>query len=867
MSSQNVATGITSRSGPKQTKAGALILAAGLGIFLAPHFQLAGDDMPLKFFESPLGLQIHFRDLAESTEEHYLELRGADSHQQILVTGTLANGELRDYTRRVSYDTEPSGMIKVSPTGRVTGLANGDTRIIARWDEHTQASLKVSVRKVEHARPLNFPNQLVPIFTKTGCNGGGCHGKSGGQNGFRLSLLGFEPEEDYEFLVKEARGRRVFPAAPEKSLLLLKATGELPHGGGKRFDRESDEYQMLRRWIAQGMPYGNPDDPTVERIETLPRERLMPVEGDQQLIVLAHYSDGSIEDVTRSALYQSNQPDIAEVNEEGWVRLRSQPGDVAIMVRYHGHVDIFRATIPLGAPVEDLPEPHNFIDEHVFAKLKKLGIPPSEPCDDATFIRRVTLDLSGRLPTEEETRSFLEDPSEEKRNQRIDKLLARTAYADYFANKFSALLRNKRENDKHTRGTFAFHGWIRDSLHDNKPYDQFVSEILTASGEMSDNPPVAWYRQVNQSQEQLEDTAQLFLATRLKCAQCHHHPYERWSQRDYFQFSAFFSQVGRKSSAYPGEDIIYHKRGLASAIHPKTKERLVPAGLGAMSVDLAPEEDPRRALADWMTQSENPFFAPALVNRYWKHFLNRGLVEPEDDMRDTNPASNPELLKALAQHFVSSGYDLKDLARQICRSRVYQFSALPNEFNAIDTQHFSHYYPQRLEAETLLDAIDDVTGTPTHFNGLPPDHRAVQLPDNSFNQDYYFLTVFGRPDAASACECERSMDASLAQSLHLLNSKTIQEKLLADTGIAARFAQDTSLKDVDNIHTLYHTALSREPSLKEMQSAMEYLNRAPRVQIDDDGKPTPMDAQLARRQAFEDLVWVMLNMKEFLFNH
>lgn len=517
--------------------------------------------------------------------------------------------------------------------------------------------------------------------------------------------------------------------------------------------------------------------------------------------------------------------------------------------------------------MDTLPNPNNFIDEKVFAKLENLGIPPSGLCDDANFIRRVTLDVAGRLPTEAETHAFLSDTRLNKRDRWIDHLLDGPDYADYFANKYSALLRNRRDNDKEKRGSFAFHSWIRDSFYDNKPYDQFVREILTASGEITQNPPTAWYREVNQAQEKLEDTAQLFLATRLKCAQCHHHPYERWSQRDYYQFSAFFSRVGRKSGGYPGEESIYHKSGRASATHPKSKENLSPAGLGATPVSLEPEEDPRTALAEWITQPENPFFARALVNRYWKHFLNRGLVEPEDDMRDTNPPTNPELLEALAEHFVSSGFDLKDLVRQICRSRTYQASATPNEFNAIDTQHFSRHYPQRLEAEVLLDAVDEVTGTGTHFTGLPPSFRAVQLPDNSFNQDYYFLTVFGRPESASACECERSMDASLAQSLHMLNSKSIQEKILSESGTAAGFANDDPGKDNDNIRSLFLSALSREPTDAEMRQAKDYLHRSPRIRVDEQGQALPPDDKRDRRESFEDLIWMMLNMKEFLFNH
>jgi hypothetical protein len=815
----------------------------------------------------PRSLIFHWNTEYDHPASDTLVLDGGDRHQQILLTGTLTDGTVWDYTRRATYVTEPSGVAHVDDQGRIVPVGNGRTVLSAQYGEHLESRLSIEVKNIETIRPLNFSNQIVPIFTKTGCNGGGCHGKAAGQNGFRLSLLGFEPEEDYGFLVSEARGRRVFPAAPDRSLLLLKATGELPHGGGKRMDKESDEYQLLRRWIAQGMPYGNRNDPTVEHIEIIPQERLMPLESDQQLVVLAHYTDGGVEDVTRRALYESNQKDIAEVDSQGWVQLRQQPGDVAVMVRYDGHVGVFRATIPLGAPMDTLPNPNNFIDEKVFAKLENLGIPPSGLCDDATFIRRVTLDVAGRLPTEAETQAFLTDTRLNKRDRWIDHLLDGPDYADYFANKYSALLRNRRDNDKEKRGSFAFHSWIRDSFYDNKPYDQFVREILTASGEITQNPPTAWYREVNQAQEQLEDTAQLFLATRLKCAQCHHHPYERWSQRDYYQFSAFFSRVGRKSGGHPGEESIYHKSGRASATHPKSKENLSPAGLGATPVSLEPEEDPRTALAEWITQPENPFFARALVNRYWKHFLNRGLVEPEDDMRDTNPPTNPELLEALAEHFVSSGFDLKDLVRQICRSRTYQASATPNEFNAIDTQHFSRHYPQRLEAEVLLDAVDEVTGTGTHFTGLPPSFRAVQLPDNSFNQDYYFLTVFGRPESASACECERSMDASLAQSLHMLNSKSIQEKILSESGTAAGFTNDDPGKDNDNIRSLFLSALSREPTDAEMRQAKDYLHRSPRIRVDEQGQALPPDDKRDRRESFEDLIWMMLNMKEFLFNH
>src|SRR4051812_14597799 len=665
--------------------------------------------------------------------------------------------------------------------------------------------------ELAHIPTVNFPNQIVPIFTKAGCNAGGCHGKSSGQNGFKLSLLGFEPTEDYEHLTREARGRRVSPAAPDRSLLLLKATATMPHGGGKRLEVDSDDYKLVLRWIAQGMPYGKPTDATVTKIEVFPKERTIPLDGEQQLAVVAYYTDGTTEDVTGSALYEPNDKNLARSDETGHVKVFAEPGDVAVMVRYQARVAVFRASIPLGAPVENLPPPKNFIDELVFKKLKTVGMPASELCDDSTFVRRASIDIAGRLPTAQETTKFLSEKDPAKRDKWIDALLDSNDYADYFANKWSALLRNKRGAATHTRGTYAFYDWIRDSLLVNKPYDQFAREIVAASGDLSQNPPVAWYRQVNNPNAQLEDTAQLFLGLRLQCAQCHHHPFEKWSQQDYYSFAAFFSQVGRKAGAQPGEEIIYAKRGMPVATNKKTKQAVSPAGLGDAPLKLSPDDDPRQALADWMSNTNNPFFAKALVNRYWKHFFNRGLVDPEDDMRETNPPTNPELLEALGTNFIASHFDLKNLVRTICRSQVYQLSSLPNEFNAVDKQYFSRYYPKRLTAEVLLDAVDVATGTDSGFEGLPAGTRAVQLPDNSFNANSYFLTVFGRPDSSSSCECERSQDASLAQSLHLLNSKDVQDKLTSKTGRAAALAKDTQREDALKVRELYDTVYSREP--------------------------------------------------------
>jgi hypothetical protein len=762
--------------------------------------------------------------------------------------------------------------------------------VVARTEDGSEARLPVTVTHADTSSPIHFANQIVPVFTKTGCNGGGCHGKAAGQNGFRLSLLGFEPDEDYEHLVKEARGRRLFPAAPERSLLLTKGTAQLPHGGGRRIEPGSDDYKLLVRWISQGMPMGATNAPGVVRVEVFPTERTLPLNGEQQLVVTAHYSDGSTEDVTRGALYEANDKDMASTDSQGRVKTFNQPGEVAVMVRYQSHVAVFRGTVPLGAPVASLPPARTFVDELVFRQLKKVGLPPSEVVDDATFLRRITVDITGRLPTLAEQDAFLRDRTRRRqesltvssdvlppeptaataaaREAVIDRLLASPDYAEYFANKWSALLRNKRSDAKQARGTLAFHGWIRESLDRNKPYDQFVREIVSASGDLNENPPVAWFRQVKTLQNQLEDTAQLFLGQRLQCAQCHHHPYERWSQADYWSFGAFFSQVAYRPGSQPGEESIVHRRGMAQATNKKTGKPVSPAGLGDPINGLTPDEDPRQALADWITKPDNHFFARALVNRYWKHFFNRGLVDPEDDLRDTNPATNPELLDALAANFVQSGFDLKELVRTLTRSTVYQLSAVPNQYNARDRHHFSRYYPRRLNAEVLYDSLNSLVGSEAKFDGLPSGTRAVALPDNSFNAGNYFLTVFGRPDSASACECERSADASLSQSLHLLNAKDIQDRLASDTSRAARLARGEGGSDEVKVAELYRLAYARPPQPEELKIALDYIGkRAASAKPGKDAAETEAARLKARREGYEDTLWALLNTKEFLFNH
>jgi hypothetical protein len=724
------------------------------------------------------------------------------------------------------------------------------------------ASLFFSVRAEETSKPLNFVNDIAPILTKADCNTGGCHAKAiTGQRGFRLSLLGFEPEDDYEHIVKEGRGRRVFPQAPDQSLLLLKAANIVPHGGGKKLDPQSEGYQTLVRWISEGMPYSSENDATLTAIEVEPKKLAMKVNTTQALKVVARYSDGSTRDVTAMSLFEANDRSMAEADATGLVKTLGLPGNVAVMVRYSGKVSTFSISIPLGAPVDALPPSKNFIDDLVFANLKEIGVPPSPVIDDATFLRRVTLDIAGRLPTIAETEAFLASTDPKKRDLAINQLLTTPDYADYFANKWTALLKNKREDAADITANFAFHAWMRDSLLANLPYDALVRQILGATGTIVSNPPVAWYKRVKEPNLQQEDVAQLFLGVRMQCAQCHHHPFERWSQRDYHALTAFFTQVGRKPTAIAGEDLIFHKRGVALVENKKTMEKVMPAALGQTPPKILPDEDPRLLLADWMGESSNPFFAKALVNRYWKHFFKRGLVEPEDDLRDTNPATNPELLEAIAKHFIESEFDLKAVIRVITQSQTYQLSSMPNEHNAVDRQNFSHFYPKRLQAEVLLDSIDMLTGAKTDFADLPAGTRAISLPDNSYNRAAPFLKVFGRPEGASVCECERVQSSSLAQSLHLMNSAEVKGKLAFAGGRADRLSKSEA-PVAETIREIYLAAFNREPSGEELSISEDHIVKE---RLDAAGKP--IAPAVAKKLAYEDLLWAILSTKEFLYNH
>ncbi len=777
-------------------------------------------------------------------------LVGPDAVQQLVVDSRMG-GTLADATRAARYTSDDERVATVDATGLVSPQGDGTARVTARVGGRTAACV-VKVEGFRAPPSVNFANQIVPIFTKLGCNAGGCHGKASGQNGFRLSLLGFEPELDYETLVKEDRGRRVFPSAPEASLLLLKATARKPHGGGKRLDPGSQEYRLIRRWIAMGMPTGKATDPRVDRIAIHPEARAIE-RGGQQVMVTAHYTDGRVEDVTRWAQYQSNETDVASVETGGWVEKGRLAGQAAVMARYQGQVAVFRAIVPTGLKPtgENGFQVHNAIDAAVLAQWRALGVTPSPPCSDTEFLRRVSLDITGTLPTPAELERFLADPAADKRAKVVDQLLDRPEYASYFALKWADILRNRRDGQPNVQhGTFGFHDWIREQLARNTPYDQFAGAILAATGSVESSPPVQWYRTMRETTAFVDDTAQVFLGMRLQCARCHHHPFEKWSQNDYYGFAAFFAKVGRKPDPRAERmgrqsEVVFTARG-GSVAHPKTGETMSPRGLGGEVVKTATGQDPRRDLVSWLVDKRNPFFARALVNRYWAHFMGRGIVEPIDDMRLTNPASNPELLEALAASFTRSGYDLKALVRTICDSQVYGLSSIPNASSERDRQSFARHYPRRMSAEVLLDAIALVSGVPSTFPGLPIGTRAIDLPDESVRSS--FLDVFGRPKRETACECERVSDATLSQSLMLLNSADVQTVLASDQGRAAQLAKDPR-PDAAKIDELFLSAFGRGASAAESAAAVDYLAKNPKD----------------KKRAYEDVIWALINSKEFQF--
>ncbi len=773
-------------------------------------------------------------------------LLGRRATAQVLATGIWPDGTLRDLTRSVEWVSLDPAIASVSKQGRVVPSGDGTTTIVARSGS-LEARTSVTVKGMGQVIPVSFHNEVVPALSQAGCNMGACHGTPTGKGGLRLSLRGYLPDEDFRTLTRELGMRRVNVIDPDASLLLRKPLGEVPHEGGLRLTRGTKVHEAIREWIHEGAN-DDPGAPKVERLEIRPGARVLHAPATtQQVSVVAHYKDGTSRDVTPLCYYNSSRPDIAGVDVDSHVTFQA-PGEAAVIVHYLDLVGIVRLTHLVEVPgfqVAEVPK-DNPIDAAVFAKLNRMRIAPSEPATDADFLRRVYLDVIGVLPTPEESRAFLGDASPEKRAKLIQTLVQRPEFADFWTLKFSDVLRSNSRLIQ-AKGTHAFQRWVHSNLERNVPMDQLVRELLTADGSTFQNPAANYYRIARDPESAAETTAQLFLGVRIQCAKCHNHLFEKWTQDDYYGFAAFFSRVKQKAGTLPDEEIVF-SAGDGEVRQLRTGQVMKPKALGGPVLEPADATgDRREELAKWLTSADNPFFARSLVNRVWYHLMGRGIVDPVDDFRDSNPASNDELLDGLARAFVQNGYDLRKLVSMIAGSRTYQLSAQTNSMNAHDTIYFSHAYTKLLPAEVLLDAISTVTGTLTTFGSLPPGTRAVQIPDGRMENP--FLKTFGRPARELACECERETDANLAQALQLIGGSTVHDKLRSDTGRMASLAKDMESNE-EITRALYMVAFSREPSASELAAAVKHL-----------------DGASDRRQAVEDLGWVLINSKEFLFRH
>lgn len=765
-------------------------------------------------------------------------LDGPEASQQLLVRGSASI----DLTHRATYQVTGPSFIRIDKTGFIEPIAEGTTELQVSYAGQ-QARIKVEVKGLKNPTPVSFEQQIIPLLTKAGCNTGACHGKAEGQNGFKLSVFGHDPEADYQAVVMDGRGRRVFPGSPLNSLLLAKATGRVPHGGGKKITEGTPAYQRLVRWLTEGMSFRTKGHDPVVALEVEPKETDLALSGQQQLRVTAIDDHGKRHCVTAEAEYESNMPALAAVNRRGNIQAGNIPGEAAILVRYLGQVTFCRVTLPRPDQSFTRPPETNFIDKHVWNKLQRLGIPPSPVADDATFLRRVFLDTIGTLPTAVEARAFLANNDPQKRARLIDQILSRPEYADFWAMQWADLLRVDRDVLA-VPGAVAMTRWLHKQFAENRPYDQFVSDIVTAEGNIASESPAGFFKALDKPEVMSRSISQLFLGVRIECAQCHHHPSEKWAQDDYYALAGFFTGVVRKP--VPGGELIVAGPGV-DLKHPRN-DKLIPARtLGASAASISDQQDRRRYLAQWMTSPDNPFLARAMVNRLWAHYFGRGIIEPIDDLRVTNPATNEPLLNDLAKQLHESKYDLKALTRTMLNSRVYQLDG-QMAANASDEQNFSHVMPKAMPAEVLLDAICQVTGVPEKFDGWPLGVRAINVWDNRMPS--YFLKLFGRPARTSVCGCERSNEPSIAQALHLMNSPEVATKIHARRGIARTLA-DSDKPSVAIVEELYLSLLARYPTSSEQTVMLGFF---PKTGSD-------------RRAAVEDVLWTLLNTKEFLYNH
>jgi hypothetical protein len=783
-----------------------------------------------------------------------LTLINGRDERRVLVMGKTDAGKLVDLTSVATLKSE-SPTVEVIE-GYIRGKAKGDAMVkVSAAGKETKVAVKVEDASMP---PVRFVRDIEPLLSKVGCNAGTCHGSAKGKNGFKLSLRGYDPQFDYQALINDLSGRRFNRVNVDESLMLLKPTGEVPHEGRQVIKPKSREYDLIRQWIAEGAAYEEPAVGRATKLEILPGEVEIDLPGrTQQLLVVAHYGDKTTRDVTREAIFESSNSDVAEIKQNVIKALRR--GEAAILVRYEGLYSARQVTVMgdrSGFEWVNVPE-YNYIDKHVHAKLKKVKVLPSEVCTDAEFVRRVYLDLTGLPPSLEATRAFLEDKTDNraKREKLVDELIGSRDFVKRWANKWADLLQCNSEN-LGQKGVWLFREWIEQCVAENKPYDKMVRELLTAEGSCYQNPAVNYLRVLREPGKITEDVSQTFLGVRFNCNKCHDHPFEKWTQNQYYEFGAYFAQVSIKrgflgkevirnntgdATPVTGEEIVYRNYAGGEVKHPRTDMTVAPKV--PFGETKAMSEDRREPFVDWLTSKENPLFAKSMANRVWSYFLGKGIIDPVDDIRASNPASNPELLDALTEDFVKNGFDVRKLMRTICVSRTYQLSIVPNKWNDDDRINFSHALPRRLSAEQMFDAVMIATGTRPNFAGMPKGMRASEVPDGNVKGDD-FLALFGRPKRMSACECERTSNITLSHALNMINGVTISDAINKNDSRIAKIVEANS-DDKKVIEEIYLACLNRLPSEKELAMA---------------------DLSKGRLEVAQDLAWALINSPAFLFN-
>jgi hypothetical protein len=786
-------------------------------------------------------------------------LTGPHASQRLILVAEEGGKVVADRSPDAKFTSSQPSVVTVDERGVVRPVADGEAIITATHGD-SQATARVKVTKAKESAPFSFTNDLIPLMTKAGCNSGACHGALAGKGGLKLSLRGYDPDADHFVLTRQALGRRIDRQEPSKSLVLLKPTTAVPHGGGLRVEVDTDDYRLLSEWVASGAPGPRADEPTLRRIEVFPAEAVLKPKGRLQVLVRAHYSDGHTQDVTHAAKFNSTEELVAAVDGEGRVRVTGH-GEAAVTVWYANRVAVARVAVPLPGAVDQklfVEAPRdNYIDSLVLKKMQALNIPPSPPCTDAEFIRRAYLDAAGILPTPEEVRKFTADPAKDKRARLADDLLKRPEFVDYWSYKWSDLLLVSTRKLPQ-QAVWAFHQYVRQSVADNKPWDRFARDILTARGSDLDNGAAGYFVIHKDVSDLTEATAVTFLGMSVTCCRCHNHPLEKWTQDQYWSLANLFSRVALKNGDRGGE-VIVQELPFGDVPHPRRGVAMPPEPLDGKPLPADSTADRRAYFADWLTAPDNPYFARALVNRVWRNFLGRALVEAEDDIRQTNPPTNEELFAALEKDFVAHKYDVRHLIRTIMTSATYQRSSKPLPGNEADDRFYSHYLIRRLPAEVILDAYSQLTGVPTPFDEValgstggtaktgsyPVGTRALQLPDTLVVSR--FLDSFGRPERDHTCSCERQQDSSVGQALHLNNGKTLNDKLRARDSRVERWLNE-KVPDEQAVKRLYMMALCREPTADELK------------------KFTGLMAQGERREVLEDLFWAVLTGREFLFN-